>query len=187
MVTKEFLPFLKTPKNPYYYGSNQSTRQRRLNDGPVWPCTGALNTCTAANHRESISACRRDDLGVATVNVTRKRRITPARSIPAPLGAPAESRNHNLRRVRPVRPLDEAVLTTWKYTTGHRRKRGLSKFRSRSLPPFGKGAAKDRQPAREKGLCALQTCQIMVGAPAFMRGSSAFKLSGSRRTILLRL
>jgi hypothetical protein len=21
MVTKEFLPFLKTPKNPYYYGS----------------------------------------------------------------------------------------------------------------------------------------------------------------------
>ena len=113
MVTKEFLPFLKTPKNPYYYGSKKSTRQRRLNDGPVWPCTGALNSCTAANHRESISACRRDDLGVATVNVTRKRRITPVRSIPAPPCAPVESRNNNLRRVRPVRPLDEAVLTTW--------------------------------------------------------------------------
>src|ERR1700733_2164426 len=86
MVTKEFLPFLKTPKNPYYYGSRKSTRQRRLNDGPVWPCTGALTSCTAANHRESICACRRDDLGVATVNVTRKRRTTPVRSIPAPRG-----------------------------------------------------------------------------------------------------
>jgi hypothetical protein len=28
---------------------------------------------------------------------------------------------------------------------------------------------------------------VMVGAPAFMRGSSALKPSGSRRTILLRL
>jgi hypothetical protein len=48
--------------------------------------------------------------------------------------------------VRPVRPLDEAVLTTWNHTTGHRRKRGLSKFRSRSLPR----SAKDRQPEHEK-------------------------------------
>src|ERR1700742_1219742 len=27
-------------------------------DGPAWPCTGALCPCTAANHRESISACQ---------------------------------------------------------------------------------------------------------------------------------
>jgi hypothetical protein len=101
MVTKEFLPFLKTPKNPYYYGSKNSHVRAALNDGPVWPCTGALNTCTAANHRESISACRRDDLGVATVNVTRKRRITPVRSIPAPRGSACGERKSQPKKGAP--------------------------------------------------------------------------------------
>src|ERR1700728_3353354 len=99
MVTKEFLPFSKPP---ILLWKQESTRQRRPHDVPVCPCTGAPYPCTAASHRESISACRRDDLGVATVNVIPKRRVTPVRSIPAP----AESRNHNLSRVRPVRPLD---------------------------------------------------------------------------------
>jgi hypothetical protein len=33
----------------------------------------------------------------------------------------------------------------------------------------------------------LHLSKLVVGAPAFMRGSSALKPSGSRRTILLRL
>ena len=53
-------------------------------DSPVWPCTGAFYPCTATNPRESISVCRRDDLVIATVNVTPKRRITPVRNSPAP-------------------------------------------------------------------------------------------------------
>ena len=56
--------------------------------------------------------------------------------------------------------------------------------RSRSSRPRGPAAKRQRSPT---GLVSTSWKSTMVGAPAFMRGSSAFKPSGSRRTILLRL
>ena len=65
--------------------------QRRLHDGPAWPCTGELCPCICRQPPGIVSACRRDDLGVAKANVTVKR-ITPFRSIPAvPQGRTRES------------------------------------------------------------------------------------------------
>jgi hypothetical protein len=106
MVTKEFPPFSKTPEKQYYYGSKNPHVSAVFTTAPVWPCTGALYPCTGANHKESISACQRNDLGVATVNVTPKRQITPVRSIPAPRVGACEEQKSQLSRVRPVRPLD---------------------------------------------------------------------------------
>jgi hypothetical protein len=48
-------------------------RQRRLATTALLGLAPARSArASAANHRESISACRRDDLGVATGNVTSK-------------------------------------------------------------------------------------------------------------------
>jgi hypothetical protein len=65
MVTKEFPQFSKPPKNRINLEVRTHTSAPFYHDGPVWQCTGAFYPCTAANHRESISACRRDVLGVA--------------------------------------------------------------------------------------------------------------------------
>jgi hypothetical protein len=70
---------------------------------------------TAANHRQLISACRRDELGVANSNVTSevtgqacpRHSACPRLAVVRPARATAKS------RVRSVRPLDRAVLTTW--------------------------------------------------------------------------
>jgi hypothetical protein len=60
---------------------------------------------SAANHRESISACRHDDLGVANANVTSKRRITPARRITV-------SRGGRLRRAQITAPAGSQLVQT---------------------------------------------------------------------------
>jgi hypothetical protein len=68
-----FLPSLPldTAQKPYYSGSKYPHVSTVL---PRRPCLAlhrrALPVQTAANHRESISACRRDDLGVANDHVT---------------------------------------------------------------------------------------------------------------------
>ena len=62
---------------------------------------------SAANHRESISPCRHDGLGVANENVTSKATdYAFPQNLLRPAGAPAESTNHRVTRVRSVRPLD---------------------------------------------------------------------------------
>ena len=78
-----------------------STRQRRLRGGPAWLASVRSTRATAANHRQLISACRRDELGVANSNVTSEvtDHTCPQHSW-RPARAPAES------RVRLVRPLD---------------------------------------------------------------------------------
>jgi hypothetical protein len=52
---------------------------------------------SAANHRDTISACQHDDLVLANRNGKLKATDTSVRGIPAPRkGAPAESRNYRV-------------------------------------------------------------------------------------------
>ena len=48
----------------------ESTRQRGLNDSLLDLVSVRSTRATAANHRQLISLCRRDELGVANSNVT---------------------------------------------------------------------------------------------------------------------
>jgi hypothetical protein len=53
-------------------------------DGSAWRCTGEFYPfASVTNYRNSISACRRDDLGVANSNVTSKSMDPSVRSISA--------------------------------------------------------------------------------------------------------
>jgi hypothetical protein len=63
MVTKEFLQFLKTPKNPYYYGSKNPHVSAALTTALFGPAPARSTRAFAANRRKSISACRHDDSG----------------------------------------------------------------------------------------------------------------------------
>ena len=82
MVTKEFLPFSKLPKN-------RTTMEVRIHASAPSsrrPCLALHRSALPVHCRqplECISACRRDELRVA-VNVTSKRRFTSLRSIPEP-------------------------------------------------------------------------------------------------------
>jgi hypothetical protein len=59
-------------QKPYYCGTKNS-HQRCLTTTALLGLAPARSTrAYVANHRESISACRRDDLGVANSNVTTK-------------------------------------------------------------------------------------------------------------------
>src|SRR5580704_18295760 len=91
---------LHSPKTVLLW-KQASTRQRRLRGGPAWLASVRSTRATAANHRQLISACRRDELGVANSNVTSEvtDHTCPQHSW-RPARAPAES------RVRSVRPLD---------------------------------------------------------------------------------
>jgi hypothetical protein len=73
MVTKEiFLTSRRHPKT-MLLRDQVFTSQRRLAMTALPGLAPARSTrASAANHRESISACRRDDFGVANVNVHHK-------------------------------------------------------------------------------------------------------------------
>jgi hypothetical protein len=75
-----------------------STRRRRFTTTALLGFAPARSTrASAANHRESISDCPRDNLGVANSKVTSKSdgsRLSAAFLRPA--RAPAESRNHSV-------------------------------------------------------------------------------------------
>ncbi len=60
---------LDVPLKPCYCATKNDI-QRRLQDGPAWPCTGELCPCICRQPPGIVSACRRDDLGVAKANVT---------------------------------------------------------------------------------------------------------------------
>jgi hypothetical protein len=92
MVTKElFLFSVSTRPQNRAIVQPRIDIQRRLHDGPAWPCTGELCPCICRQPPGIISACQRDDLGVAKAIVTVKR-ITPFRSTPAvPQGRTRES------------------------------------------------------------------------------------------------
>ncbi len=72
MVTKEifFLNLSTLLKNRATVRLSTHRSGPSCHDGPVWPCTGALCPCICRQPPEIITACRRDDLGVANANVT---------------------------------------------------------------------------------------------------------------------
>jgi hypothetical protein len=95
-LPNSFLSLWTRPKNRTTVEVRTQTSAPFCHDGPAWPCTGVLPRASAANHRKSISASRRDDLGrLQTIVVTSKQRIKPVRSFPAPGRAPAESGNNS--------------------------------------------------------------------------------------------
>jgi hypothetical protein len=75
-------------------------------DGSAWRCTGEFYPfASAANHRNSINACRRDDLGVANSNVTSKSTDPSVRSISAPYeGACGEQKSRRMQEDHTARP-----------------------------------------------------------------------------------
>ena len=114
-LPKLFFLALDTAQKSGYFESKNSIRQRGLRDCPAWLCIGVL----PCNCRQPLATRRRDELGVANSNVTSEVTDQTCPHTCAREGAPAESKNHRVHRVRPVRPLDEAVLTT-RETPPHR-------------------------------------------------------------------
>ena len=93
---KGFLP-LDTSQEPYYCGSKYPPFSAVLPRRPCFGLASARSTrASAANHRESINACQRCDLGVANDNVTLKATDHVCPQHYCARGAPAESRNHRV-------------------------------------------------------------------------------------------
>jgi hypothetical protein len=70
MVTKIIFPALDKAQKPYYCVSKNPHVSAVFTTALLGSAPARSTRASAANHRESISACRRDDLGVANVNVT---------------------------------------------------------------------------------------------------------------------
>src|SRR5580693_8762248 len=92
---------LDTAPKPYYFESRNPHVSAVFTTALLGLASVRSTRATAANHRQLISACRRDELGVANSNVTSEvtDHVCPQHSW-RPARAPAES------RVRSVRPLD---------------------------------------------------------------------------------
>ena len=95
-------------KNRTTVGVRTHTSAPSYHDGPAWPCTGALYPCICRQPPgETISACRRDDLGVANQKCDSDgSRLSAAFLRPARGRVPAERKNQRVSRVRPARSLD---------------------------------------------------------------------------------
>jgi hypothetical protein len=67
MVTK--IIFSRSGHGPktVLFWKQESTRQSGLHDGPAWLASVRSARASAASHRRLISACRRDELGVANL------------------------------------------------------------------------------------------------------------------------
>jgi hypothetical protein len=70
MVTKIISSRYRHSPKTVLLWKQESTRQRGLYDGPAWLASVRSTRAIAANHQQLISACRRDELGVANSNVT---------------------------------------------------------------------------------------------------------------------
>ena len=92
---------MDTAPKPYYFGSKHPHVSAVFTTALLGLASVRSTRATAANHRQLISACRRDELGVANSNVTSEvtDHACPQHSW-RPARAPAES------RVRSVRSLD---------------------------------------------------------------------------------
>jgi hypothetical protein len=77
-------PALDAAPKPYYCESKKICQGRIATMALFGPAPVRSTRALPPTTGKSISACRRDDLVIATVNVTPKRPITPVRSIPAP-------------------------------------------------------------------------------------------------------
>ena len=117
MVTKiiSSCSALDTAPKPYYFGSKNPHVSAVFTTALLDLASVRSTRATAANHRQLISACRRDELGVANSNVTSEvtgqacprhsacpaaPRLAVGLAVERPARAPAKS------RVRSVRPLD---------------------------------------------------------------------------------
>jgi hypothetical protein len=94
-----FFSLWTPPKNRTTVEVEINTSAPSFYDGSAWRCTGEFYPfASAANHRNSISACRRDDLGVANSNVTSKSMDPSVRSIPVPYeGACGEQKSPRMQ------------------------------------------------------------------------------------------
>jgi hypothetical protein len=88
---------LDTAPKPYYFGSKNPDVSAVFTTALLDLASVRSTRATAANHRQLISACRRDELGVANSNVTSEVRGQPVHGIPpapacrgAGRGAPRE-------------------------------------------------------------------------------------------------
>ena len=98
---------LDTAPKPYYFGNKNPHVSAVFTTALLDLASVRSTRATAANHRQLISACRRDELGVANSNVTSEvtGQACPRHSAcPACRGAPARATAKS--RVRSVRPLD---------------------------------------------------------------------------------
>src|ERR1700730_5005046 len=97
---------MDTAPTPYYFGSKNQNVSAVFTTALLDLASGRPTRAKAANHRQLISACRRDELGVANSKVTSEVTGQACPGVPwgvpwsAPRGRPRKS------RVRSVRPLD---------------------------------------------------------------------------------
>lgn len=84
MVPNLFFLALDRSQKPYYCESKNPHVRAVLTTALLGLAPARSTLASAANHGKSISACRRDDLGVANGNATSKVKDHSVRSIPAP-------------------------------------------------------------------------------------------------------
>jgi hypothetical protein len=107
-----FLLALDTAPKPYYFGSKNTNVSAVFTTALLDLASVRSTRATAANHRQLISACRRDELAVANTNVTS---VVTGQACPRHFACPGvpwglalerPARAPGKSRVRSVRPLD---------------------------------------------------------------------------------
>jgi hypothetical protein len=101
-----FFLALDTAAKPYYFGSKNPNVSAVFTTALLDLASVRSTRATVANHRQLISACRRDELGVANsnVNIRGDGASQPRRAVRLAVERPA--RTPAKSRVRSVRPLD---------------------------------------------------------------------------------